>query len=1387
MIKQVQANYNPPDLEKRVQKFWNDTDAYKKTKELRASGADYYFVDGPPYTTGYIHLGTAWNKTIKDTVVRYKRMQKHNVRDQPGYDMHGLPIEVKVEQAIGIKSKKDIETYGIDKFVNTCKEFALNHQVKMTEQFKELGVWMDWERPYMTIAPSYIEAAWWTLKRAYDKGLLAASNRVISWCPRCETALAEAEIEYSDEKDPSIYVRFPLKGESGVSLLIWTTTPWTLPANMAVAAHPDFRYAKVRYHKGGEADTVIVLESLIDQIGQLEGWEEIEVLQLIEGDDLVGLEYIPPLYDEVESQRSKSGKWVHRVIPSQTVEADMTGLVHIAPGHGPEDFELGREFGLEPYCPVDEGGKFTKEVGARYYGMHVKKANAQIMEDLQDKGLMFHRTTIEHRYGHCWRCRSGIIYRNTSQWYLRVTEVKDLMLDEIAKVQWTPEWAGSSREYDWTMNARDWCISRQRYWGIPMPVWTCSCGHMKVVGSTDDLVAAEGYQKGMELHRPWIDGVMLKCDKCGGKMKRVGDVLDVWFDAGVSSWAQLGYPRNRAEFERWWPAKFITEAHDQTRGWFYSQLGSSCISFGRAPYKSVLMHGWMLDPQGQPMSKSKGNVIEPAKVIAEYGADAMRFYFMRVSAPWEDISFQHEGVKNARKMLNILWNVVNFASTYMSIDQFEPSKVDRDAVRSAMRPEDRWLASRTEKLKLEVTRNLDSFDLHRACRALEEFVLDDMSRWYVRLIRDRMWSESTDMDKIAAYVTLYDALMTTVKLLAPFCPHVTEEIYQSLDGRLASVHMSDWPVSDPTAVDDRLEASMRTMQELVDDITKERQKKNIKLRWPLKRIIIQPRTQETMDLLRPMEEVLLSQANVKIVEYVPPGEDWSELKLEVVPNPNAIGKVYRQWSAKIAVMLRNRPADKIKEAIERGEYSLGIEGQVVRIEPGMVSFSTSLPDDIVVVQFADGNLFIDFEVTPEIEAEGYTRELIRRIQQMRKDMKLDVEEFIRAEVKAPTVLEDYFRAWGEHIMKETRSLQLEFVDEPKGEHSASWEVEKHKVDIALSSLHMKERVKNFSKVPGLSQETALALIKAGKASLDDIKGMDETALSSIDGVSRTDAKNIVHYLSRQEAPAKSEAPAQPDDRSRMLAYLMRVPRMNQLKAEMVYDAGYDSVDKITTASKEDLREVKGLGVKTVESIMDHAASGGFTRVTECCNCKKPVQPYEAECPACHSPVELAKVDDEEAKEGAKSTSTLEPSFTYLIKEEKGGRSYSLFVEAIEKGIKGYCVTRDYPLKIRSKYNLGDTPVTWLTNIGKEDSLRPKDLEKLSFSLEQFLSKNGGIILLDGLEYLITNNNFLTVLRFVQSLRDQVAIHHSILLIAVNPSTLDPHELNLLEKEVDVTF
>ncbi len=778
------------------------------------------------------------------------------------------------------------------------------------------------------------------------------------------------------------------------------------------------------------------------------------------------------------------------------------------------------------------------------------------------------------------------------------------------------------------------------------------------------------------------------------------------------------------------------------------------------------------------MSKSKGNVIEPSKVIAEYGADALRFYMLRSSAPWEDIAFQNEGVKNARKMLNVFWNVVNFAAQYMAIDKFDPSAVDYERIKGHLRSEDKWLISKTEKLKHEVTRNINTYDLHKACRLIEEFVLDDLSRWYVRLIRDRMWKEEGDLDKLAAYKVLFDSTMATNLLLAPFCPHVTEEVYQHLDGSKGSVHMLDWPSADLTKVDERLENSMKECAELVEIITRERQARNVKLRWPMKRIIIKASTQEAMDSIMALDDILLSQSNTKSVQYIKPGQEWDETILNVIPNPHAIGKVYRQWSSKIAVLLKSRPARQIKDSIDRGEYSLGIEGQLVKIEPNMVSFTSSLPNEVIGAKFSGGEVYLDFQVTPEIEAEGFAREIIRRIQQMRKDMKLDVEEFVKVEVSAPAKITEYFKIWKEHIMSETRSKKLDFVDGPQGTYKVSWEVEGHKMEIGVTSTHIKEAVTKMAGIPGLTQKMAMILAEKGYCSVDELKNLGEEKLGNIEGFTKADAKRIFNHLVRKDegkkcdtcggsldaegkCPECTSKPANGTSKDRLIPYLLRVPRMNRLKAEMLYDTGYDSIEKIKAASKEDLAKVSGLGTRTIDGLLVYAQGGGFDAVVKCQACGADIQPDGLKCPSCGvaSREDLAE-EEEEEKAKPKPVGELERSFAYLIKEDKSEKSYAYFEKAISQGMKGFCVTRNYPLKIKSKYNLGDTEILWLSNVGKENSLRPKDLEKLSYSLEQFLANNSGVILLDGLEYLITNNNFLTVLRFIQSLRDQVAINRS---------------------------
>ncbi len=1007
MIKQVRANYDAPTIEKEIQESWESDNAYLKTKALRENGERFYFVDGPPYTTGHIHMGTALNKTIKDIFLRYWRMKGLNVRDQPGYDMHGLPIEVQVEKMIhvpgrvnrdgkpdevGIRSKKEIEeVVGIDNFVNTCRDHALSLHKSMTDEFKELGVWMDWEHPYQTLRKEYIESAWWTIQRAYDRNLLDSSSRVVTWCPRCETALAEAEIEYWDETDPSVMIRMPLVDDPETSLLIWTTTPWTLPSNMAIAAHPDFDYAKIRLIGEGCEDKVICLESQAEYVTKKGGFDRFEILERYKGKDMVGMAYIPPF--DIDPAFLKRSEYVYKVVNADYVENDNTGLVHTAPGFGPDDYDTGKRYGMEPFCPVGESGRYT-DAFPLMAGRKVKTVNEDIIKLLKEKGVLFNTEKIKHRYGHCWRCKTPIIYRNTRQWFITVPKVKDEMLAEIDRVKWVPDWAGSTREKNWVEGARDWCVSRQRYWGIPIPVWECECGERKAVGQISELEGADGYTEGMDIHRPWIDKVTFKCPKCGRTMHRVPDILDVWFDSGVAAWASLGYPAKKDEYDTWWPPKFIVEAHDQTRGWFYSQLGAGVISFDKAPYDEVMMHAWMLDPKGQKMSKSLGNVVEPKEVIKEFGADAMRLYSVRANAPWEDTCFQwdtkknpplKEGPKNAWKVLNTYWNVVKFASMYMEIDGFDPTMYTLKDIDGYLRDEDRWMFSRTEKMKAAVTAALESRELHKGARALENYIMEDLSKWYVKLIRDRSWTEdeASKNDKTASYCTLHYAIMQTAIAMAPYTPHIAEEVYRHMGGTLLTIHMEDWPKCDESLIREDIEHNMSVIQELVETIATERAKMGSKLRWPLKQVYVCGKDAVANDAVRMFEDVLKQQGNIKEIVYIQ---------------------------------------------------------------------SDRMPRDKEPCDYSDGQIVIDFDVTPEIEAEGYARELIRRIQQMRKDMKLNVEQYIDIEVGAEEYLNRLFSTWKDFISGEVRAKSIVLSDSLEGDGAKVWDITGKDVTIRVTPL-----------------------------------------------------------------------------------------------------------------------------------------------------------------------------------------------------------------------------------------------------------------------------------------------------------------------------------------------
>ncbi len=1015
------SRYDAHDIEDEVEDFWEDNDIYEKSKEARKGNEKHYFLDGPPYVTGAIHLGTAWNKILKDTYLRYQRMQGYDVRSQPGFDMHGLPIEVKVEKAMDLDSKREIEEIGVEKFIDKCKEFAKENLDKMRDQFKMLGVWMDWDDPYMTIKNDYLRSAWWTVKRAWDKDLLEEEKRSIRWCPRCQTALAKHEVrgEYENVEDPSIYVKMNLKDKEDEHVLIWTTTPWTIPANIAVAVDSEFDYAKVRVQP--EDEVLIMANDLVDELMQDLSIEEYKVEEVVKGHELQSLEYEHPFEEEYFDKEVKENDKTHSIVLTDFVTLEEgTGCVHMAPGHGEEDYEAGKELDLPIYCPVDQEGKYTEGI---WEGVYVKDADEDVMRELETRGNLIHHETLTHEYPFCWRCDTPLIFRAEDQWFLKVSNVKNEIIEKNSEdVTWLPDWAGQRYE-NGVETSEDWCLSRQRYWGVPMPIWECDdCGNREVVGDVDEL--GLDMEKD-DLHRPKVDEVTIDCESCGGTMHRISDVIDVWFDSGIASWASVGYPMDEEKFEDLWPADFIVEGHDQVSKWFYSQQVASVIAFDEVPYKKVAMHGFTLDPEGDKMSKSVGNIIAPEEVVEKYGRDILRFYIMSATVPWNDLTFSWEEVKNVQRLMNTLWNVYSLTKTYMDLDEFEPQNEDVQYLE-----EDKWILSRLESTKDRIEEEFETFRINRGLEELKNFIMDDLSRWYVKLIRKRLWIEEDDPKKTSAFNTLYKVFKDLLTIMAPFTPYLTEKIYKDLirtENLPESVHMLDWPEIDKKNED--LEKQMAKLRNVVEAGFDARQKAEINLRWPVKNLVIETENETTEKSVKKLRSILMDRMNVKKVEI---GEIDREIVVE--PKYSALGPDFRDDANKVGNMIEEADSQEIYDSIEsEGSYYLN----EFEIKEKHVEFSEEPPEKYSMSEFTDGKVFVDKDQNREIRAEGMAQEVVRRIQEMRKDLDLDLEERISIEIKIDdnsNLVEDK----RDYIMKETRADSFEFVDSPSG-HVDQWD------------------------------------------------------------------------------------------------------------------------------------------------------------------------------------------------------------------------------------------------------------------------------------------------------------------------------------------------------------
>ena len=1051
MYQKVNTNLNFVDREKKVEEFWKENHIFEKSMENRKEGETYTFYDGPPTANGKPHIGHVLTRVIKDMIPRYRTMKGYMVPRKAGWDTHGLPVELEVEKKLGLDGKEQIEEYGMEPFIKQCKESVWKYKGMWEDFSSTVGFWADMEHPYVTYYDDYIESEWWALKEIWNKKLLYKGFKIVPYCPRCGTPLSAQEVSqgYKTVKERSAVVRFKVVGEDAY-FLAWTTTPWTLPSNVALCVNPDETYCKV---KAADGYTYYMADALLDKVlGKLakeEGEKAYEVLETYKGTDLEYKAY-EPLFACAGEAAAKQKKKAHFVTCDNYVTmSDGTGIVHIAPAFGEDDSRIGRNYELPFVQFVDGQGNLTKETP--YAGVFVKKADPMVLTDLDKEGKLFDAPKFEHDYPHCWRCDTPLIYYARESWFIKMTAVKDDLIRNNNTINWIPESIGKGRFGDWLENVQDWGISRNRYWGTPLNIWQCECGHMHSIGSRQELFEMSGDEraKTVELHRPYIDEITLKCPECGGEMHRVPEVIDCWFDSGAMPFAQHHYPfENKELFEQQFPANFISEAVDQTRGWFYSLLAESTLLFNKAPYKNVIVLGHVQDENGQKMSKSKGNAVDPFDALNKYGADAIRWYFYINSAPWLPNRFHGKAVvEGQRKFMSTLWNTYAFFVLYADIDNFDPTKYELNYDQLPVM--DKWLLSRLNTTVQAVDNDLANYKIPEAARALQEFV-DEMSNWYVRRSRERFWAKGMEQDKINAYMTLYHALVTIAKTAAPMIPFMTEDIYQNLVRSVdkdapESIHLCDFPTVNEAWIDKDLEADMKELLEIVVLGRACRNTANIKNRQPIGTMYV--KAEKKMSEF--YTDIIADELNVKEVKFADDVESFISYSFK--PQLRTVGPKYGKLLGGIRQALTDiNGTAAMNELRSNGVLKLDINGNDVELTEEDLLIETAQTEGYVSESDGETSVVLDTNLTPELIEEGFVREIISKIQTMRKEAGFEVMDKIVVYAHGNDKIQDVMKTHEDEIKSEVLADEM-VLGETDG-YVKEWNINKEAVTMGVKKL-----------------------------------------------------------------------------------------------------------------------------------------------------------------------------------------------------------------------------------------------------------------------------------------------------------------------------------------------
>ena len=1049
MYKKVSTDMNFVEREKEVEKFWDDENIFQKSMDEKEGCPDYIFYDGPPTANGKPHIGHVLTRVIKDMIPRYRTMKGYMVPRKAGWDTHGLPVELEVEKMLGLDGKDQIEKYGLEPFIKKCKESVWKYKGMWEDFSGTVGFWADMEHPYVTYDNNFIESEWWALKKIWDKGLLYKGFKIVPYCPRCGTPLSAQEVAqgYKDVKERSAIVRFKVKDEDAY-ILAWTTTPWTLPSNLALCVNPKEDYAKV---KAADGRVYYMACALLDTVlGRLaeEGKDAYEVLATYKGTELEGKEY-EPLYQCAADEAAKQRKKAFYVVCDEYVTlTDGTGVVHIAPAFGEDDANVGRKYDLPFVQLVDEKGNMAESTP--FAGLFVKKADPEVLKDLDARGLLYDAPKFEHSYPHCWRCDTPLIYYARESWFIKMTAVRDDLIANNNTINWIPESIGKGRFGDWLENVQDWGISRNRYWGTPLNIWQCECGCMHSVGSIEELKSmSDNCPDDIELHRPYIDAVTINCPDCGKEMHRVPEVIDCWFDSGSMPFAQHHYPfENQELFEKQFPADFISEAVDQTRGWFYSLLAISTLLFNKAPYKNVIVLGHVQDENGQKMSKSKGNAVDPFDALEKYGADAIRWYFYINSAPWLPNRFHGKAVQEGqRKFMGTLWNTYAFFVLYANIDNFDATKYTLEYDKLPVM--DKWILSKMNTMVKDVDNNLGNYRIPEAARVLQDFV-DDLSNWYVRRSRERFWAKGMEQDKINAYMTLYTALVTVAKAAAPMIPFMTEDIYQNLVRSIdanapESIHLCDYPEVNEAWIDKDLEANMEELLEIVVLGRACRNTANIKNRQPIGTMYV--KAEKAMDKF--YTDIIADELNVKEVKFADDVESFISYSFK--PQLRTVGPKYGKLLNGIRTALSEIDGTAaMKELRDNGVLVLDIAGNKVELAEEDLLIETAQSEGYVTETDGETSVVLDTNLTPELIQEGFVREIISKVQTMRKEAGFEVMDKIIVYAKDNDKIMDIMKANQDEIKREVLAENI-VLGEAEG-YTKEWNINKEAVTLGVSKV-----------------------------------------------------------------------------------------------------------------------------------------------------------------------------------------------------------------------------------------------------------------------------------------------------------------------------------------------